>query len=85
MSTHGTVKIVNPRRGMVAIQTEDGGYTIIELLGHFEVRPGDQMAWENEYGLGSEVYANLTTGESQRVYVQNHDVPETLLRRQLLL
>ncbi|MCH8179777.1 MAG: hypothetical protein IIA02_08370 [Proteobacteria bacterium] len=85
MGKRGTVRAINTQRGMVAIKADDGGYTIIELLGHFEVQLGDRMAWENDYGLGGETYINLTSGESSGVFVQNHDVPEVQLRRQLLL
>jgi hypothetical protein len=38
---------------MVAIATEDDGYTIIELLSDFELEVGDEMTWANGYGLGS--------------------------------
>jgi hypothetical protein len=84
MSKQGTVKGINARRGMVAIKTDDGGYTIIELSGHFEIRLGDRMGWANDYGLGGETYTNLTSGGSARVYVQNHDVPDAQVRQQLL-
>jgi hypothetical protein len=41
MRRNGTVAVVNPSRGMVAIATEDDGYTIIELLSDFELEVGD--------------------------------------------
>lgn len=84
MSKQGTVKATNTQRGMVAIKADDGGCTIIELLGHFEIQLGDRMAWENDYGLGGETYTNLTSGESGDVFVQNHDVSESQRRQQLL-
>ena len=85
MRRQGKVAAMNPRRGMVAIETDDSGYTIIELLSHFELEVGDEMTWANGYGLGSEIYENVTQGTSEEVYVQNHDVGEANLRKQLLL
>lgn len=70
---------------MVAIETNDDGYTIIELISDFEVEVGDSVAWVNGYGLGSEVYENLTKNTSGEVYVQNHSVSQSNLRQQLLL
>lgn len=51
MRRHGKVAALNPRRGMVAIKTDDGGYTIIELLSDFQLEIGDEMTWANGYGL----------------------------------
>jgi hypothetical protein len=85
MRRHGTVAARNPKRGMVAIKTDDGGYTIIELLSDFELDIGDEMTWADGYALGHEVYKNVTKGTHEEVYVQNHDVNEAILRQQLLL
>lgn len=76
---------MNPQRGMVAIATEDDGFTIIELLSHFDLDVGDSIAWANGYGLGSEVYENVSKGVREEVYVQNHAVSRANLRQQLLL
>ena len=62
---------LNPQRGMVAVLTEDDGYTIIELLSDFELELGDKVAWTNDYGLGSEVYKNLIKGVSAEVYARS--------------
>ncbi len=70
---------------MVAVATEDDGFTIIELLSDWEIEIGDSIAWDNGHGLGSEVYENLTKGTREEVYVQNHSVNQASLRRQLLL
>ncbi|MEK6282519.1 MAG: hypothetical protein AABN95_19330 [Acidobacteriota bacterium] len=69
---------------MVAIATEDDGYTIIELLSDFELEVGDEMTWGNGHGLGSETYENVTKGTREEVYVQNHAVTIANLRQQLL-
>ncbi|MEQ7347100.1 hypothetical protein ABQF09_00510 [Xanthomonas campestris pv. campestris] len=81
----GMVAAANPNRGMVAIATEDGGFTIIELLSGWKLEAGDVIAWENGYGLGSEIYKNLTKGTRSEVYVQNHSVSKSDLRAHLLL
>jgi hypothetical protein len=85
MRRTGIVAAMNPRRGMVAITTEDDGYTIIELLSAFELEIGDEMVWENGHGLGSEIYSNATKGTREEVYVQNHAVSKANLNQQLLL
>jgi len=69
---------------MVAIATEDDGFTIIELLSEGEIEVGDSITWANGHGLGSEVYENLTKGSREEVYVQNHSVNQSSLRQQLL-
>jgi hypothetical protein len=81
---NGTVAAMNPSRGMVAIATEDDGYTIVERLSEFELEVGDEMTWENGHGLGSEIYTNITQGTHEEVYVQNHAVSNANLRQQLL-
>jgi hypothetical protein len=85
MQRSGVVAHINPRRGMVAIATDDDGYTIIELVSDFDLEVGDQMTWANGYGIGSEIYRNLTKGTQEEVYVQNHAVSQANLRQQLLL
>jgi len=84
MQRTGIVAAINPSRGMVAIATEDDGYTIIELLSSWDVEVGDEIAWQNGHGLGSETYENLTKGSREVVYVQNHAVGQATLRQQLL-
>lgn len=85
MRRTGRVAAINPARGMVAIATEDDGYTIIELLSHFELDVGDEMTWANGYGLGSEDFTNSTKGRTEEVYVQDHSVNRSNLRACLLL
>jgi hypothetical protein len=75
---------IHQQRGMVALLTEDGEYSIIELLGD-EVEEGDVLAWQGlDYPLGSEHVTNLTQGERIEVFFQNHCVPKHQLRQQLL-
>lgn len=85
MRRTGKVAAINPRRGMVAISTPDDGFTIVELISSWEPEIGDEIAWSNGYGLGSETYENLTQGRLGEVFVQNHAVNQANLRAQLLL
>ena len=80
---NGTVIDINQPRGMVALETEDGEYSIIELLGD-DVEIGDVLKWADDNPLGGETIRNLTQGEMIDVYFQNHSVPRSELRQQLL-
>lgn len=81
----GSVVAVNPRRGMVAVLTEDGDYSIIEMLGDGLPDIGDPISWRGSTPLGGEIVRNLTQGQSYDVYFQNHHVLKSQLRQQLLL
>jgi hypothetical protein len=85
MRRTGNVAAINADRGMVAIATEDDGFTIIELISGWDLEIGDTISWSNGYGLGSEVYENKTKGTREEVFVQNHAVNSANLRAQLLL
>ena len=82
MRRSGTVAVIN--FAMVAIATEDDGFTIIELLSDWNIEVGDAIAWSNGHGLGHEIYENVTKSSRATVYVQNHAVNESSLREQLL-
>lgn len=81
----GTVKFINEQRGMVAVLTEDGDYSIFELVSGDSVEVGDQVRWEDDTALGHEVLSNLSQRSKFEVYSQNHHVSQAILRQQLLL
>jgi hypothetical protein len=85
MRRNGTVTAMNLDRGMVGIATEDDGFTNVELLSSWDLDVGDEIAWTNGHGLGSEVCENLSKGTRCTVFVQNHSVSPTALRQQLFL
>lgn len=85
MHRKGKVAAINPHRGMVAIATNDSGFTIIELTSGWDLEIGDIITWANGYGLGFETYENVTRQTREEVFVQNHDVSLSNLRNQLLL
>ena len=85
MPMRGRVYAINPQRGMVAIETENYGFTIIELLSDEDIELGDEMNWANDTGMGSETYHNRTKNQKMDVFVQNHWVSKNQLRQQLLV
>lgn len=80
----GTVKHINATRGMVAVLTEEGEYSVFELLGTDIVELGDLVSWPHAMALGSEWITNYTQGKQHEVYFQNHSVHSSQLSRQLL-
>ena len=76
----GQVAHINQQSGMVAVFTEDGEYSIIELLGD-DVDEGDELQWSGDHPLGGETIRNLTQCCSTEVFFQNHCVPRSQLRR----
>jgi len=83
MRRNGTIAVIVPPHGLVAIATEDDGYTIIELLPEWDLEIGDAISWANGDALGDEVYENLTKGTQATVYVQTHGISKTGLRQYL--
>ncbi len=81
----GTVRAINPIRGMVAVLTEDDAFTVIELLSEDGFEAGDEVVWSDDYGMGHTLYRNITKGYVTEVYVQNHGVHVLNLKAQLLI
>lgn len=79
----GSVAHINHQRGMVAVETEDGDYSIIELLGD-DVEVGDELRWRSDHPLGSETIRNISQAVDMEVFFQNHCVSPHQLRQQLL-
>ena len=80
----GQVYEINESRGMVAIRTENGDFSVFELLGGDPVEIGDEVSWQDDTSLGSTRLRNITQGSSYEVYFQNHWVSKNQLRVQLL-
>jgi hypothetical protein len=64
----GVIKHINASRGMVAVLTEDGRYSVFEPLGGDTVELGDVVSWKNDTGLGGEQITNHTKNEWFEVY-----------------
>lgn len=65
----GKVVLMNPRRGMAALMTEDGDYTSFEILGS-DLELGDILSGNLE-ALGGETWYNETQLEEVDVYVED--------------
>ena len=39
---------------MVAVQTENGDFSVFEILGSNDFEIGDEVSWANDTGLGGE-------------------------------
>lgn len=55
----GTVKLINPRKSMVAVQIDHGDFTVFEVLSSHEINLGDKIVG-NLNSLGSETLYNRT-------------------------
>jgi hypothetical protein len=80
----GEIVAINNGRGLVAVQTEDGDYSIFRLLGGNSVEVGDEVSWAHATCLGSTSISNHTKGENLEVFFQNHNVPKSQAKQQLL-
>jgi hypothetical protein len=79
----GKIFEINVARGMVAVHTEAGDYSVFEVFGD-EMEIGDWVTWNGVSPLGHEILRNLTQGQDLQVYFQNHHVSKGNLRQQLL-
>lgn len=79
----GVITNINQRRGMVAVKTENGDYSIFELLGSDEINVGDHVGWNEDTVLGDATLENKTQKTSFQVYFQNHHVNHAILNAQL--
>lgn len=80
----GKVKYINPSRGMVAVKTDDDDFSVFESLGgDFEV--GDEVSWDAHNPLGGGTVINHTQTMRISVFFENHYVPPSQLRKQLLI
>jgi hypothetical protein len=74
---------INRDQRMVAIATDDDGYTIIEIVAGWVVGIGDIMTWEDGFHIGPAIYENVTRATREGVFVKDHSVSESDLEQQL--
>lgn len=79
----GTVYAINNRNGMIAAYTENGDYSVFEVLGSDIVELRDEVMWKDDTSLGSTKLSNLTTRQTFEVFFQNHWVSKDNLAQQL--
>lgn len=65
------VALINRQNGMIAAKTEDGEYVIFELLGGYDIEPGNMVSHHDFHSMAGEKYFNMSTQETMDVYVQN--------------
>jgi hypothetical protein len=66
----GTIEIISPRQAMVAVRTENGDFSILELLGGYNPELDDELSGQLE-NLGGEKVRNLTQKENWEVFIQD--------------
>jgi hypothetical protein len=75
----GKITLINPKRGMAALITENDEYTSFDTRG-CEIEVGDIISGDLE-SLGSETWTNETRGEIMEVFVEGvFDSRKTALR-----
>ncbi len=81
----GIAVAVNDQSGMVGVQTENGDFSVFELLSSDPIEVGDEVTWKNDTSLGSTFLTNITQGSRFEVFFQNHWVPKSQLKQQMLM
>jgi hypothetical protein len=56
----GSIYQINPTQQMFAVTTDEGGFSIFEIINEAECELGDSVTWRNDTGLGSESLNNLS-------------------------
>jgi hypothetical protein len=73
----GTIRLINNKRGMFAVEVDDGDYTIIELLCAGSPEVGDEIAG-NLHNVAGEKIRNITQQEDWDVYIQDFHASRTV-------
>jgi hypothetical protein len=79
----GVVTEINRTRGVVVIKTEEGYYSIFEMLFDTSFNIGDEVSWTEDYFLGDCDMRNITQDEILKVYFQNHNISKSNLSNQI--
>ena len=79
----GTVHLINPDFGLVALDTRTR-FTVIEQTGSdFEI--GDYVSWTSDRQIGLGEVRNVSRARTIRAYFQLHGVPAAFLKVNLHL
>jgi hypothetical protein len=79
----GRAYAINRSKGIVAIETELHGFTIVETQAPADIEIGDEISWRSDLEMGSQVYDNLTTGRAIPVTVLSHFVSRDRVRHHM--
>jgi len=66
----GAIRLINNKKGMIAVEVDDGDYTIVELLCECSPEVGDEVAG-NLHSTAGETIRNITQQEDWSVYIQD--------------
>ena len=66
----GKIELIGPQEAMVGVRTEDGGFSVLELIGGYSPEMGDVIDGELE-NLGGEEVKNITQDETWDVFIQD--------------
>jgi hypothetical protein len=64
-----TIIFVNYGNGTIAVETEDGKYVVSEIMGAYDIAPGQTVSNQDFTSLGISEYLNITTEETMVVCV----------------
>ena len=66
----GTIVLINRKRGLAAVLTENGEFTTFEILGAYDIDLGDIVAGDMEE-LDHKSWRNVTKNEEIDVFVED--------------
>lgn len=66
----GTIKAINQDKGLIAVETNSGEYSVIELIGGYNVEIDDIISGVLE-SLGRKTVMNETQSEEIDVFIQH--------------
>ena len=62
----GNTELISPNEAMIGVRTEEGYFSVIELIGGYSPNLGD-VIYGNLNNLGGEEVSNLTQGEKRNL------------------
>jgi hypothetical protein len=78
----GKIALISSDRGFVGVQTENGDYSVIELLGGYDVELGDEVTGDFHSYAGESI-KNITQSETMDVSVEAHGLNREQARSML--
>ncbi|KAF0813552.1 hypothetical protein IGB42_01903 [Andreprevotia sp. IGB-42] len=79
----GTISHINPQSNLIAVLTDEREYSIFELVNGDEIETGDEVSWNGDAPMGSEIVTNHTQSALIEVYFCDHHLQASQLRSQL--
>lgn len=74
---------INIAKALVAVLTEEGDYSIFEMLSDDEFEKGDIVVWNSTIPLGDCMIKNHTQEVNMEVYFQNHHISASAVKDQM--